>query len=181
MKWIAHRGASLEMPENTLASLRLGSALGAYAVECDVRRLADGEYVIYHDGTLAPLTGGTDTRAVESLTTPAFSEILRTHGRRLTRFSDVLSQYRSRAAVLLHIYLAPDALTDDMLRTMAAAPFRFICGIRERTMQRDAVVISRLRRFLPSWTTKTPIATALPPVPGTFACGKTGSRRSHRI
>ena len=47
MKWIAHRGASLEMPENTLASLRLGSALGAYAVECDVRRLADGEYVIY--------------------------------------------------------------------------------------------------------------------------------------
>ena len=50
MKWIAHRGASLEMPENTLASLRLGSALGAYAVECDVRRLADGEYVIYHDG-----------------------------------------------------------------------------------------------------------------------------------
>ena len=46
MKWIAHRGASLEMPENTLASLRLGSALGAYAVECDVRRLSDGEYVI---------------------------------------------------------------------------------------------------------------------------------------
>ena len=143
MKWIAHRGASLEMPENTLASLRLGSALGAYAVECDVRRLADGEYVIYHDGTPAPLTGGTDTRAVESLTTPAFSEILRTHGRRLTRFSDVLSQYRSRAAVLLHIYLAPDALTDDMLRTMAAAPFRFICGIR------DADYAERCSRYFP--------------------------------
>lgn len=93
MKWIAHRGASLEMPENTLASLRLGSALGAYAVECDVRRLSDGEYVIYHDDTLAPLTDGSDTRSVGSLTLPEFSGILRAHGRHLTRFSDVLSHY----------------------------------------------------------------------------------------
>lgn len=129
MKWIAHRGASLEMPENTLASLRLGSALGAYAVECDVRRTADGEYVIYHDSTLAPLTGGTDNRPVESLTCTELAATLRSHGRTLMRFSDVLSYYRSRAAVLLHIYLSPEDLTDTFLRSMADAPFRFLCGV----------------------------------------------------
>lgn len=143
MKWIAHRGASLEMPENTLASLRLGSALDAYAVECDICRLADGEYVIYHDRTLAPLTGGRDTRSVETLTYTELTDILRQYGRILMRFSDILENYRSRAAVLLHIDLSLSDMTDTLLQTMADAPFRFICGVT------SVAHVEKCRRFFP--------------------------------
>jgi glycerophosphoryl diester phosphodiesterase len=45
----AHRGASAEAPENTLAALRLGFAQGADAGECDVRLTRDGEAVLMHD------------------------------------------------------------------------------------------------------------------------------------
>jgi glycerophosphoryl diester phosphodiesterase len=45
----AHRGASAEAPENTLAALRLGFEQGADAGECDVRLTGDGEAVLMHD------------------------------------------------------------------------------------------------------------------------------------
>jgi glycerophosphoryl diester phosphodiesterase len=47
----AHRGASADAPENTLAALRLGFAQGADAAECDVRLTADGHAVLLHDAT----------------------------------------------------------------------------------------------------------------------------------
>jgi glycerophosphoryl diester phosphodiesterase len=46
---IAHRGASRAAPENTVEAYRLAAALGADAVELDVRRAADGRLVISHD------------------------------------------------------------------------------------------------------------------------------------
>ena len=52
--WIvAHRGASLQAPENTVEAFRLARELGADAVELDVRRTADGGLVVHHDDTLA--------------------------------------------------------------------------------------------------------------------------------
>lgn len=45
----AHRGASHDAPENTLAALRLGFAQGADAGECDVRLTSDGHAVLLHD------------------------------------------------------------------------------------------------------------------------------------
>lgn len=48
---IAHRGASHEAPENTLASLRLGWEQGADADELDIHMSKDGQAVVIHDGT----------------------------------------------------------------------------------------------------------------------------------
>ena len=45
----AHRGASHDAPENTLAALRLGFDQGADACECDVRLTRDGRVVLLHD------------------------------------------------------------------------------------------------------------------------------------
>ena len=45
----AHRGASHDAPENTLAALKLGFAQGADAGECDVRLTRDGRVVLLHD------------------------------------------------------------------------------------------------------------------------------------
>ena len=51
MEIIAHRGASRDAPENTLASLRLGFEQGANIGEFDVRLTRDDQVVLMHDST----------------------------------------------------------------------------------------------------------------------------------
>ncbi|MEI7547543.1 MAG: glycerophosphodiester phosphodiesterase, partial [Actinomycetota bacterium] len=46
---IAHRGASRAERENTIEAFRRAGALGADAVELDVRRTADGVLVVHHN------------------------------------------------------------------------------------------------------------------------------------
>ncbi len=56
----AHRGVSVEFPENTLEAFTAARARGADGVELDVRRTADDELVVHHDAHLAdgrPLIG----------------------------------------------------------------------------------------------------------------------------
>ncbi len=52
MKIIAHRGASGEAPENTLASINLAWELNADGVEIDLRLSADHYPVLFHDTDL---------------------------------------------------------------------------------------------------------------------------------
>lgn len=58
---IAHRGASREAPENTLASMRLGWEQGADAVEVDVQQSRDGHIMVIHDAHTRR-TGGLNRR-----------------------------------------------------------------------------------------------------------------------
>jgi glycerophosphoryl diester phosphodiesterase len=55
---IAHRGGSLEAPENTLAAFRHAIELGMRYVELDVQMSSDGEMVVIHDETLDRTTNG---------------------------------------------------------------------------------------------------------------------------
>jgi glycerophosphoryl diester phosphodiesterase len=55
---IAHRGAHLEAPENTLASLQKAIEIGCDYVEIDVRRTKDGALVIMHDAQVNRMTNG---------------------------------------------------------------------------------------------------------------------------
>jgi len=48
---VAHRGASEDCPENTVAALRAGVAAGALVVEFDVQQTKDGAWVLLHDAT----------------------------------------------------------------------------------------------------------------------------------
>lgn len=57
MRVFGHRGAAGHQPENTLASLRHAIALGADAVEIDVR-LHDDALIVLHDSTLERTTNG---------------------------------------------------------------------------------------------------------------------------
>jgi glycerophosphoryl diester phosphodiesterase len=50
---IAHRGASADAPENTLAAINLAWRQGADAVEIDIRQTRDGRAVVIHDETPA--------------------------------------------------------------------------------------------------------------------------------
>ena len=49
---IGHRGAAAYAPENTIESFRRALAIGAEAIEFDVRGSADGQAVVIHDPTL---------------------------------------------------------------------------------------------------------------------------------
>jgi glycerophosphoryl diester phosphodiesterase len=54
----AHRGASAQAPENTLASFELGLKLGAHVLELDIHMTRDNEVVVLHDTTLDRTTNG---------------------------------------------------------------------------------------------------------------------------
>lgn len=55
----AHRGASGEAPENTMAAFRLAIEQGADGIELDVQMSADRQLVVIHDETLDRTTTGT--------------------------------------------------------------------------------------------------------------------------
>jgi glycerophosphoryl diester phosphodiesterase len=54
---VAHRGLWNEAPENSLLSIRRAMEAGYNVVEIDVRRTADGEFVLLHDSTLDRMAG----------------------------------------------------------------------------------------------------------------------------
>jgi glycerophosphoryl diester phosphodiesterase len=55
---VAHRGASAEEPENTLAAFEAAARAGADVVELDVRLTSDGVPVVLHDPDVAATTEG---------------------------------------------------------------------------------------------------------------------------
>ena len=63
---VAHRGASDEEPEHSLAAYLLAVKQGADAIECDVRLTADGTLVLVHDRRINRTSTGRGT--VSSMT-----------------------------------------------------------------------------------------------------------------
>jgi glycerophosphoryl diester phosphodiesterase len=55
---VAHRGASVEQPENTIEAFDAAIDAGADAVEFDVRMTADGQAVVMHDPDVSRTTDG---------------------------------------------------------------------------------------------------------------------------
>jgi glycerophosphoryl diester phosphodiesterase len=64
---IAHRGASFDAPENTLAALRLGFEQGADAGELDIHLSKDGRVVVHHDADTARSAGRKQPVAAQTL------------------------------------------------------------------------------------------------------------------
>jgi glycerophosphoryl diester phosphodiesterase len=91
---IAHRGASEEAPEHTLAAYDLALAQGADALELDVRATADGELVVLHDPTLARTHG--DPRPVAEVRLGDLPPEARP-----LRLADVLDRYGTATRWLL--------------------------------------------------------------------------------
>jgi glycerophosphoryl diester phosphodiesterase len=103
---IAHRGASRERTENTLAAFARAVELGADGVELDVHRSADGVLVVHHDDRLA------DGRTLATLSW-ADLEAVRVRGEPIPRLEAVFETVGSDLRV--HVELkgrdtAPHAL-----------------------------------------------------------------------
>ncbi len=80
---MAHRGASIEQPENTIAAFEAAIDAGADAVEFDVRMTADGYPVVLHDPDVSRTTDGTGIVSgmtmdeIRKLGVPALEEALK--------------------------------------------------------------------------------------------------------
>lgn len=125
MKLIAHRGASLERPENSIESLTYGAELGADLVECDVNRLADGTYIMYHDNNLKRLTGF--DLPVTEISFPEFSELQKSCGHPVVTFSNLLDTYKCSTPILLHIKM--EYPEEDFLEIIRKTKVPFVFGV----------------------------------------------------
>lgn len=98
---IGHRGAAGHAPENTLAAVRAGIALGADYVEVDVRRSHDGRLVVMHDALVDRTTNGSGL--VAEMTWEQLRRLDAGGGQRVPSVEEVLKAASGRAGVMLEV------------------------------------------------------------------------------
>ena len=96
---IAHRGASRERPENTVAAFVRARELGADGIELDVHLTADGVLVVHHDAIPHdPPTADLANRDIRSLTVEELSGF-RVGGQPIPTLTQVIEAVGSRMIV----------------------------------------------------------------------------------
>ncbi len=139
MKLIAHRNETPGCPENSVASLEYSAQRGIYAVECDVRRTGDGQYVIYHDDTLGRLTG--DRRAVSAVTLEEMRRALAGVNRAVITLDELTAAYGKKTPILLHV--KEYTPRPDLIERFECAPVEIIFGVESLEM------LAAVKRFAP--------------------------------
>jgi glycerophosphoryl diester phosphodiesterase len=137
---IAHRGASVEAPENTLAAFRRALALGVDGIELDVQLTRDGQAVVFHDLTLTRLTGLRIRLARLSLR--ELREV-RLYGEPIPTLAEVLALSRRRAVVQIEIKRGV-AVTPVVRALRRARP-----GTGVMLASFDAAIVAEARRLAP--------------------------------
>ena len=100
---IAHRGASRQRRENTLAAFSRALELGADAIELDVHATRDGVVLVHHDATLGPEAGALAGRAIASLPAAAIRDAGTSDESRAPTLDEVLALVGDRAVVYVEI------------------------------------------------------------------------------
>ncbi len=113
---VAHRGASRERPENTLAAFRRAVELGADAAELDVHRTRDGVLVVHHDPALPGLGAITALTAAEVTghrarpePVPTLAEVFLAVGGRLRLYVELKGADTAASAIETILDAPPDA------------------------------------------------------------------------
>lgn len=105
---VAHRGASSTHPENTLPAFEAAVALGAPAVELDVRLTADGVPVVMHDPDVARTTDGRGfVHELTAAEVTALSAGTADEPARVPTLAEALTCLSGRAAVAMEIKSIP--------------------------------------------------------------------------
>ena len=112
---IAHRGASYDAPENTLAAIKLAWQMNTDGVEIDVHLTKDGQVVVFHDENTRRY-GGTRKPISEC----NYSELLKLDigrfmgekykGERIPLFAEVLNTIPDNKILLIEIKSGPETV-----------------------------------------------------------------------
>ena len=101
----AHRGAAIELPENTMPAVERAAQLGVDAIETEVHLTRDGHVVISHDATASRMTGRNvawgkldlhEARALDlgwGFTTPDGDHPFLGRGIKISTLEEVLTQF----------------------------------------------------------------------------------------
>jgi glycerophosphoryl diester phosphodiesterase len=98
---IGHRGAAGHAPENTLAAIQKGIALGVNFVEIDVRRTADGVLVVLHDATVNRTTNGKGR--VDRLSLQEVKQLNAGDGEHIPTLEEVLKVATGKTGLMLEL------------------------------------------------------------------------------
>lgn len=151
---IAHRGASIEAPENTLAAFRLAVDQETDWVELDVQESRDGEVLVVHDSDLMKL-GGDPTKVwdadaahlrsvdIGSRTGPQFST------ERVPTLAEALATCRGRSRMIIELksYGHAVRLEERVVGLVEAAGMADDCAF----MSLDHAMVRKMKELRPSW------------------------------
>lgn len=126
---MAHRGASATHPENTLASFDAAVAVGADAIELDVRLTQDGAPVIMHDPSVERTTDGAGLVCEKTL---AEIRKIRATGEPVPTLEEAIASISGRAGLDIEIKNIPGEpdfepggrrVVEAVLRSLAGSSF----------------------------------------------------------
>jgi glycerophosphoryl diester phosphodiesterase len=144
---VAHRGASRDRPENTLAAFDEALEQGCDAIELDLRISADGVPMVFHDDSLD--RAGRPGRRLEDLAAAEIQRLdagasfhSRFHGEPVPALRQVLERYSSRTRLLLELKSSYDEARDlELVRATVRA-------VREAGAEERSFVLSFHRPLL---------------------------------
>jgi glycerophosphoryl diester phosphodiesterase len=153
-KIIAHRGASADAPENTLAAIELAIDQGADWVEIDVQETREGTVVVIHDSDLKKVAGSSqkvfelslaDLQSVDigSWMAPSFSE------QRIPSLQQVLELCKNRINIVIELkYYGQEVRLEERVAELVEA-----AGMQDQiaVMSLSHTGIQKMRTLRSSW------------------------------
>lgn len=112
---IAHRGASAQEHENSLAAFRLAGRVGADAIELDIHATCDGALIVHHDETI-------DGIHIPTATTAAVRAQRLPNGEAPPLLEEALHAIDPRLRVYIEIKTLPPACDAHLLAVLDAGP-----------------------------------------------------------
>ena len=100
-KIIAHRGASADAPENTLAAFQLALDQGADGIELDVMLSKDRELVVIHDDMVDRTTDGSGR--VQDLTLAELQALDAGNGEKIPTLDEVLTRFGGKFLINIEL------------------------------------------------------------------------------
>ena len=152
---VAHRGASQDAPENTLAAFRLGFERGGDLVEGDFRMTSDGHIVAMHDRNLSRTTS--DRRDIDSVTLTEVRSLTAGDWGRwkgggfqeegVPTLAEVLSIVPADRGILLEVKES-DRIVPTLVRELEASG---LDTDRVTVIAFDREVVAALKKVAPKW------------------------------
>lgn len=165
---IAHRGASYDAPENTLAAVQLGWEQKADAVEIDIQFSRDRQIVVIHDDNtrktagLARKVAAQTLAALQNLDAGAWKNP-QWAGERIPRLTEVLATIPDGKRLFIEIKCGPDCIPQFVadFKTSGKKPSQLVpIGFALETMKQvkqalpelEVCWIAEFKRTLSGWT-----------------------------
>jgi glycerophosphoryl diester phosphodiesterase len=136
---IAHRGASADEEENSIAAFRRAVDMGADGIELDVHATADGGIIVYHDAEI-------EGEPIRNLKAGVIHQFRLPNGEPVPTLEDALATITPHAMAFVELKTLPPSADDVLLALFDAAPRPEQCHIHSF----DHRIIQRLTAKRPT-------------------------------